>query len=227
MERRPLTKWEQFVAIRNLVKQGYASQAGIAAKLGIYKLDKATEQQVPNREWVQIRVNLARLPSPCHAEYEILEKKGEKATAFRVPMIGKLYKVYKENGYDPKNANFLDAWSKCLNPAEKKDGNGDTDNGKASDRPFAVIAASDLDSLVGSIGSDEVRSIVRAIAGREPRTALEAATNAITECQNVLRGIRLAVGEATYTDLVRDAHAALAAEMAETVAETNGELVEA
>jgi len=221
LNRRPLNKYEQFVAVRALVKQGYVSQEGIAAKLGIYSLEKESGKQVPNRSWVQIRVNLARLPGFVQDEYEILEKKGEKGTAFRVPHISKLYKAYRENNMDERSENFLAVWKDCITPKETK-----SNGSKGKDRPFDAFTPAELDTLMADVGgNDELRGIIRALAGREPRGLIVANVAAIVETGNVLRGIRLAVGESVFADLVRDAHAALKAESEN--AETNGELVEA
>lgn len=222
LNRRPLSKYEQFVAVRAMVKQGYVSQEGIAAKLGIYSLEKESGKQVPNRSWVQIRVNLARLPQFIQDEYEVLEKRGEKGTAFRVPMIAKLYKSYRENNMDEKSDNFLAVWRECITPKDSKS------NIKGKDRPFDPFTPVELDTLLGDVaGSDELRGIVRALAGREPRGVIIANVATIVETGNVLRGIRLAVGEPVFADLVRDAHAALKAESETETADTNGELVEA
>lgn len=205
LNRRPLTSWEQFVAIRAMVRQGYASQEGIASKLGIYIADKETGKQVPNRSWVQIRVNLARLPKFVQDEYELLAKRGEKHTAFRVPMISKLYKVLRENNMDEKSENFLAVWKDCLTPKDKAP--------KVKDRPYDALTPLELDNLNGDVGgSDELRAIVRAIAGREPRSVIVANAAIIAEQANLLRGIKLCMDESAYAELVASAYAALAAE---------------
>lgn len=59
-DRKPLTDFEEFLAVKQLVKVGFGSETAIAEKLG--KFTGKGENQKPARSWAQTRVALARMP---------------------------------------------------------------------------------------------------------------------------------------------------------------------
>lgn len=87
-EREPLNAWEQFLAVRVLVKAGYHTEEGIAAKMGMYVDDQ------PARSWAQNRVRLAKLPVEAQNLFRTVFLKTKENT-LRIGDISHLAKVYR------------------------------------------------------------------------------------------------------------------------------------
>lgn len=98
-----LDEWGEFLQLRQLMRAGYSSQAGLAAKLGKFKTGEDGSLN-PNRSWIQQRCNLARLPQFVIDEYEMLMRRkepqfvdthpGAAETPVRWGKVASLYKAH-------------------------------------------------------------------------------------------------------------------------------------
>jgi len=121
-DRVPLDEWSTFLAIKQLVSIGIDTQEGIARKLGLVK-SKGKDAGKPNRQYVQPRVNLARLPGYVQEEFAKLLTIDKSATNVRIADIATLYKVYSEEFLEYPEGNgpaFHSAWEKAMAPKDSK-----------------------------------------------------------------------------------------------------------
>lgn len=133
-DRVPLDQWGEVLAVKQLVRAGYDTQAGIAKKLG--QFDRKGE---PNRSWAQVRVNLVRLPAFIQEEFRKLLTDGKTATKVRMNMIPELFEIWNEEfalGYATKTGPKLAArWQEIMNPPED-----DLEGGQTASTPRAATA---------------------------------------------------------------------------------------
>jgi hypothetical protein len=119
-DRVPLSEWGKFLAIKQLLRAYPGeSQAKIAEKLGIFNT-KGKGIGEPNRSYVQVRVNLARLPEYIQAEFKKLSVSGNDATPVRWSNVKELYTAFNaEFGPFPDGdgPQLKTAWEKIINPA--------------------------------------------------------------------------------------------------------------
>ena len=122
MDRVPLDPWSLFLAIEQLDSSGRYTQDQIAVKLGLLK-ESGKKAGEPRREFVQVRVNLARLPQFVQDEFRKLTLDKD-TTPIRWSMISSLYKTYNEEYLvhnDGKGPLFTTAWTKCMTPESVSD----------------------------------------------------------------------------------------------------------
>ncbi len=125
-DRVPLDDWSVFLAIRQLVGVGIITQEKIAIKLGLFKM-RGKGKGEPNRSYVQVRVNLARLPAFVQEEFRKLMVDGKDSTPARLSDVAKLYKVYNAEYVKYPHADgpdFTDVWADAMTAIAEKD---DTD----------------------------------------------------------------------------------------------------
>ena len=126
-DRVPLDDWSIFLAIKQLVSIGSDSQEEIARKLGLFKM-KGKDAGKPNRQIVQPRVNLARLPSFVQDEFRTLCENRD-GTAVRWSHLAKLYKLYSAEFVEFPQGNgpeFSAEWMKAKTPAARQEAGEDT-----------------------------------------------------------------------------------------------------
>ena len=129
-DRVPLDEWSEFLAIKQLLRAYPGeSQAKIAEKLGIINR-KGKNAGQPNRPYVQVRVNLARLPGFVQDEFQKLCVAGKDATPVRWSDVKDLYTAFNAEfatypeGDGPQ---LRTAWEKIMHPAPKPEA---TEDGK-------------------------------------------------------------------------------------------------
>lgn len=150
-DRVPLDEWSLYVAIRQLVQAGFDTQERIAHKLGLFKTTgkKAGE---PRREFVQVRVNLARLPEFVQAEFRKLTLDKD-STFVRWSDVARLYKVYHEEyttgGMDGKGAGFQAVWQEIMTPPKVIDTPTDASAGPKELSPAEAVKRSQSASSAG------------------------------------------------------------------------------
>ena len=120
-DRVPLDDWSIFLAVRQFVRIGVDTQEKIATKLGLYK-QKGKQKGEPNRSYVQVRVNLARLPMFMQDEFEKLFTEGKDHTAVRLHHISSLSKAFNAEYLEHPEGDgpqLMEAWAYATKPAEK------------------------------------------------------------------------------------------------------------
>ena len=121
-DRVPLDDCSIFLAIQQLVRVGLDTQETIARKLGLFKL-RGKEKGQPNRSYVQVRINLARLPGFVQAEFKILFREGKDSTNVRLSDISGLYTLHTQeypNYPESDGPLFTMAWELAKTPREQK-----------------------------------------------------------------------------------------------------------
>ncbi len=133
-DRVPLSEWAEFLAIKQLLRAFPGeSQAKIAEKLGIIN-KKGKNAGQPNRPYVQVRVNLARLPGFIQDEFKKLCTAGKDATTVRWSDVKDLYTAFNaEFAVYPEGdgPQLRTAWEKIINPAPKAEAGESTVTPKA------------------------------------------------------------------------------------------------
>jgi hypothetical protein len=220
-DRVPLDEFGEFLAIRQLVKAGYDSQSGIAAKMGWYKTDGKTGEKSPNRSKVQPRVNLANLPAFVVAEYQKLCEFGKDATPFRLSMHSKLYSAYNKefakfpNGDGPE---FSELWAQCMVPTAEK-----------IDETQPTLTPNEAAKRAKAVGSVIVRDTLRIVSGSHDGSIDLASVDARgVEAETALATlgeIESYLGESDFAELVRKAQEA--APVVEAATEVEAETVTA
>lgn len=122
-DREPLDEWSVFLAIKQLVQIGMDTQERIAVKLGLFKI-KGKEKGQPNRQYVQPRVNLARLPQFVQDEFRKLTLDKD-TTPVRWVKVAGLYKAYNEEYVDFQDGSgpiFQKLWTEIMTPPEVVEG---------------------------------------------------------------------------------------------------------
>lgn len=146
-ERQSLNEWEQFLAVRVLVKAGYLTEAGIAEKMG-----KMVDGQ-PARSWAQTRVRLARLPVDVQEMFRSVFLKLKENT-LKVGDIAHFAKVYRNSTTDVFEKSVQERANREKNP-----GNGGTPAVKFS------MTAKDVKDRINSFDSEIIRRLLGAMIG--------------------------------------------------------------
>lgn len=210
-DRVPLDDWSEFCAIRQLVRAYPGeSQEKIALKLGIFKTKgKDKGKRVPNRPYVQVRVNLVRLPEFVQDEYRKLCLDGKDATTIRWADVKDLYKAYNaeyKEYPDGDGPEFSALWDEKINPAPKSSESADSGEEAKALSPESAVQRSQAAS------SRTVKRILLAVTNQGgDMVALDAAVAAAEADSAVLADIRDYLGPNDYADLVnqsRDARIA-------------------
>ena len=147
-ERQPLTAWEEFLAVRILVKAGYLTETGIAAKMGKYVDDQ------PARSWAQTRVRLARLPVDIQEMFRTVFLKTKENT-LRIGDIQKLASEYRDKSDCEAFRDLL----KERAERKTKAGNGGKPTVKFS------ITAKDVKDRINSFDSEIIRRLLGSMIG--------------------------------------------------------------
>lgn len=199
MDRVKLDDWSLFEAIKQLDSAGFDTQDRIAVKLGLLK---KTGKKVgePRREFVQVRVNLARLPQFVQEEFRKLTMDKD-TTPIRWNMVSGLYKVYNEEYLahnDGKGPLFTAVWKKCMTPEEVTDT-------VSADEPKELTPAEAVkrSQAANSAALKQVFLVVT----RQASGNLAEIDSAITAGESAvwtLQAIREYLGEDDYAELVRD-----------------------
>ena len=119
LDRVPLDEWSIFTAIKQMCMAGFDTQERIAVKLGLYKTAGKSKGQ-PRREYVQVRVNLARMPQSVQDEFRKLTLDKD-LTPIRWAHVPRLYKAYNEEYTEYPDATgpkFLQLWKELTTPPE-------------------------------------------------------------------------------------------------------------
>lgn len=117
-DRVPLDEWSIYLAIKQLVQSRIDTQERIAVKLGLLKKTGKNAGK-PQREYVQSRTNLVRLPAFVEEEYRklTLDKESTNVRWNQVPTLYKLFnKEYVEHGEN--GPEFQTYWTKITSPPE-------------------------------------------------------------------------------------------------------------
>ncbi len=131
-DRVPLDDFSIFLAIQQLLLAGNNTQDRIATKLGLLKL-RGKDKGQPNRSYVQVRVNLARLPGFVQDEFRKLMVDGKDTTPVRLSMIAGLYTAHNKEYTDHPQGNgplLQAAWDEAMTPKEDKADNNDEQTSK-------------------------------------------------------------------------------------------------
>lgn len=153
-DRVPLDEWGEFLAVKQLVRAGYDSQANIAAKLG-----KFDDKNQPKRSWVQQRVNLARLPSSTQSEMESYCMNGAGASHLRWNHVPGLYKTFlKEfkNGHREGGPEYKKLIDGIINPVVDPD---------APDVPPKALSKTKMEEQAQNMTSRAVQRTLMKAAG--------------------------------------------------------------
>ena len=156
-DRVPLDEFGEFLAIRQLVRAGYDTQAGIAEKMGWYKTSKKTGITEPNRSKVQPRVNLAQLPQFVQDEMQRYCEEPSQSN-LRWSSIAKLFKCYNEEFRQFPDGNgpvFQAAWKEALAGPETT----------GTDLPIKPITPADAEKRSKLVGSRNLRDALMTFAG--------------------------------------------------------------
>jgi hypothetical protein len=206
-DRVPLDEWSEFLAIKQLVRAYPGeSQTEIAEKLGIIS-SKGKNKGKPNRSYVQVRVNLVRLPDFVQSEYRKLSVDGKDATPVRWADVGGLYKEYNleysafPDGNGPK---FQALWNDKLNPAPEPEVSADSAKAPKVLTPENAVKRSQAAS------SGLVKRIILAATdqGDVDMVALDAQVASAEADSAALADIREYLGADDYADLVLKAREA-------------------
>lgn len=116
-DRVPLDEWSVYLAIKQFSKIGIDTQERIAEKLGLF-YTKGKQKGQPNRSYVQVRLNLARLPQFVEDEMRryTLDKDN---TAIRWSHVAVLYRDYNTEFVEYPSGNgplFKAEWQKAITP---------------------------------------------------------------------------------------------------------------
>ncbi len=194
-DRVPLDEWSIFLAIRQLVGVGIDTQENIARKLGLYKT-KGKDLGKPNRQIVQPRVNLARLPRFVQDEFGklCLDKS---STAVRWSHISGLYKAYNTEYVEHPNADgplFQAAWEKALTPIERQE----TTNDAKELSPASAVQRSQAAS------SEGLKSVLLVVTNQSDLNlaTIDAKILEGETALSLLTSIQAYLGETEYAELV-------------------------
>ena len=146
-ERQSLNEWEQFLAVRVLVKAGYLTESGIAEKMG------KMVDGLPARSWAQTRVRLARLPVDVQEMFRSVFLKLKENT-LKIGDISHFAKVYRNSTTEV----FEDSVKERAN-REPKSATSGTSAVKFS------ITAKDVKDRINSFDSEIIRRLLGAMIG--------------------------------------------------------------
>lgn len=206
-----LDDWGYFLAIRQLVRAGYDSQADIAAKIGWFKKDAKTGEMVPNRSKVQQRVNLCQLPTFVQAEFEKFVTLGKDASNVRWADVAELFKEF--------NADYNAGYTNGDGPAFKAA--WDEARKAPTLRLVGVkpITPADMEKRSKVVGSSNLRSVLAVCAGKTDKVTLNEIDAKLVQAETavaVLAEIADYLGDDDFTDLTTKAHDAAVAMLAES-----------
>lgn len=242
-DREPLDEFSEFLSVKQLVRAGYGTEAGIAAKLGKVKLlkDGTTE---PNRSWAQPRVALAGLPRFVQDAFrQLCEDK--RSTNLRIAHIMKLAKAInddvrfaskeKVNPVNDAGTHFADGggpaftalWGKIvageLNTAKPEK----PESGEA-DEQSKMMSSGDLQKRVGALESRIVKNACRAVLDVHASPSLSDVDDAGSRAEvaeALLSDIANCLGEKDFSKLQVRVSKWKAAEAAKVPADADAELV--
>ena len=214
-----LDDWGYFLAIRQLVRAGYDSQADIAAKIGWFKKDAKSGELVPNRSKVQQRVNLCQLPAFVQAEFELFVTKGAGASNVRWSDVATLFKEfnadYKAGHIDGNGPAFRAAWDECRKAPEAR---------LVGVKP---ITPADMEKRSKIVGSGTLRNVLAVCAGATDSVTLNDLDAKMVEAETavaVLSEIAEYLGETGFATLTTKAHNAAVAKLSKAKAKSTEEL---
>jgi len=200
-DRVPLDEWSQFIAIKQLMR-AYSgeSQAKIAERLGILHVKGKTPGQ-PNRSFVQVRVDLARMPAFVQEEYRKLCVIGKDVTPVRWDDVKKLVAVFRaEYASYPEGdgPQFRTAWAKIMTPAPT---NGDPEKKPKSLSPDSATGKAQLCS------SRYIKRVLLAATnqGDTDLATIDATLASVEADSEILGQIRTYLGADEYANLVNRA----------------------
>lgn len=152
--KRDLDGWELFLAVRNLVAVGIHTESGIAQLLGLVK-DDGNGSVVPNRSFVQPRVNLAKMPVDVQNLFMLALRGKTKETALRVTDIMPLARAFRAAKMNPDAPAFREK----LDTLKSK-----TVTVKAeSDDSAKPLSRKDLMNRVNSLNCPVLRRILKVV----------------------------------------------------------------
>lgn len=198
-DRVPLDEWSIFLAISQLLKAGIDTQERIAIKLGLFKL-RGKEKGKPQREYVQVRTALARLPDFVQKEYRKLTLDKDD-TPVRWTKVLSLYKTYNEeyvthpDGDGPK---FKAYWQKIMTPPKMEEEVAD------GQREPKELSAAEAVKRSQSASSTGLRQALLA-ATRQSATDLseiDASMVAAESALRTLKDIKDYMGEKDFAELI-------------------------
>lgn len=142
--RRPLNKWEEFLAVRLLVKTGFHTESGIAEKMG-----KMDDNLQPARSWAQTRVRLAKLPRDVQEMFRpVFSPEKNTMNTLKHGDISALAKEFRSTGDSEKFREILTARANRSAPVK----------GKA--KPKFAIPAADLKDRINSFDSVLLKQVI-------------------------------------------------------------------
>ncbi len=146
-DRVPLDVWSVYLAIKQLARVGIDTQERIAEKLGIF-YQKGKKKGQPNRSFVQVRLNLARLPQKVEdamRQYEI----DKDNTALRWSHLAKLFQAWNSEYLEFPNGDgplFAAEWEAAITPPEPET---EDVNGKKELTPADAVKRAQVASSQG------------------------------------------------------------------------------
>ncbi len=157
-DRVALSEHGTFLAVKQLVRAGYPSQADIAAQLDLFKQNPQTKVLEPNRSYIQGRVTLARLPEFMQEEYVKLMKGGKNATPVRWSQVPKLFKAYepeRRQGYFGEDVSKLGpetakVWKETITPEAGSDEDA-AEKDRSMTKSKLIEASATLGSRLGKM----------------------------------------------------------------------------
>lgn len=146
-----LGEWSQFLAVKQLMRAGF-TQTEAATHLDMLK----TNGQ-PNRQWIQPRYNLARMPLKLQEEYRKFWEEGKDATPLRVQDIAELYKAF--HAEQVKHPNGGPQYRQVLANLMAGNRGGDGSKGKNTGEG-KTLTPTDVRSLAGSRNSEIIARVL-------------------------------------------------------------------
>lgn len=203
-DRVPLDEWGEFLAVKQLVRAGYATERGIAEKMGKYVTNAKTGAKEPARSWAQPRVNLARLPQFVQDEMQKYCEQRSDGGA----VVGSLSRIRWSDVMrltKPFNKEFL-AYPNGDGPEFKKvwdDIIGRTDESDDPNKPVNVTAANAID-LAKAVSSRNLREALTCLVkkGRPGFADIDAALVKAETAEAVLTDIADYMGAKEFQALV-------------------------
>jgi len=190
LDAKTLSDWELFLAVKQYVKVGGHTESGIAIAMGRYSKDK-NDNQVPDRSFIQKRVQLATLPDFVQTEYQKLWEGTKSDTAVRVSDIPKFAAAIAADvkadrsgmGVSPIDGKpleysagggpeFLKVWNLIMVPTSTEA--VEAEETKETAKP--VISHKELSSKIGSFEGRLIKTVLRAVCGETPVTLVECDT---------------------------------------------------
>ena len=198
-DREPLDEWGEFLAVRQLMRAGYATQKDIAGMLG--KFNKNGE---PNRSWVQQRVNLARLPKFVQDEMEKLCTRGKEATSLRWANVPGLFTLWNDEfklGHKLETGPEFNArWEEIM------EGSEGTTKPKALTRTKIVELAKNTGSILAKrvlfYVSQEPISIADGVPIYQDWSSIEEDFLKTEAAMETLKGLAIYMGEEPFKELI-------------------------